>query len=74
MGGRDWRRLMWSVGKQKHKRKGSVYAVAEVHKLSRAALSRLPCKTFHSLGSSKTVYVLSATIVPDDAHTWRDGL
>lgn len=63
---------MWSVGKQKHKRMGSVYAPAEVNKLSRAASSRHSCKTFHSLGSSKTVHVLSAAIVPDDAQTRRD--
>lgn len=63
---------MWSVGKQKHKRMGSVYAPAEVNKLSIAASSRPSCKTFHSLGSSKTVHVLSAAIVPDEAQTRHD--
>lgn len=56
------RRLMWSVGKQKHKRMGSVYAPAEVRRLCRAASSRLSCKTFHWLGSWNTVPVLSAAV------------
>lgn len=41
----DWRRLMWSVGKQKHKRMGSVYAPAEERRLRPVFPARLSTRS-----------------------------
>lgn len=57
---------MWSVRKQKHKRMGSVYAPAEVHKLSSAAASRpvLPARLSTRSAFRKTVQFHRAPLHP----------